>query len=312
MARLPIFEGMKPGKQLFVFILLAFSFFVLIYLIGLGFGYLIWGKEILTAIQGINLNDTASNTVDILKYLQIISQIGLFIIPTFLFAFLVHKNTADYLSISVAPSIHILLLSGMLIVLGMPFLGWIIELNESMKLPSFMAGFEGWMKKTQDANDDISELFLNTGSLNGLAVNLLMMAILPALGEELLFRGVIQRIFTDWFGKKHLPVIITSIIFSAFHFQFYGFFPRFLLGLFLGYSLLWSRSIWVPVFVHFLNNGIAVVVAFLSTKGLIATNYEDFGKIENPWLITISFVLVVAGCFMIYKYAQKKEKVKDY
>ena len=93
------------------------------------------------------------------------------------------------------------------------------------------------------------------------------MAILPAIGEELLFRGVFQRLLTEWTRNIHWGIILAALLFSFFHFEFYGFLPRFLLGVFFGYLFVWTSSIWVPILAHFTNNFIIVVYSFYQATG---------------------------------------------
>jgi membrane protease YdiL (CAAX protease family) len=127
-----------------------------------------------------------------------------------------------------------------------------------------------------------------------------MIAFLPAIGEELLFRGVILRIFTNWTKNHHWGVWISAILFSALHMQFYGFIPRMLLGVLFGYLLVWSGSMWLPIIAHFINNGVAVVVMFLIDKDLLNPELEEIGSTtDSYYLAAISLVLVLVFMFMI-------------
>jgi hypothetical protein len=140
---------------------------------------------------------------------------------------------------------------------------------------------------------------LNVDTIGGLIVNLLLMALLPALAEELTFRGILQRLI----GKKqedkgivpHMAIWVTAIVFSAIHMQFYGFIPRMLMGALFGYVFVWTGSLWVPIVMHFVNNGMAVLVYYiLSSKGVsIDTNYADtLGAGTTWWLGVISLLTV--------------------
>lgn len=100
---------------------------------------------------------------------------------------------------------------------------------------------------------------IGDGGTRLLIVNLMVMAVCPAITEEFFFRGALQRLIGKWSHNPHLVIWSVAILFSAFHLQFYGFIPRMLLGAYFGYLLLWSRSIWVPVFAHFVNNATAVI-----------------------------------------------------
>ena len=90
-----------------------------------------------------------------------------------------------------------------------------------------------------------------------------MVAMIPAIGEELLFRGVLQKQLIKGLGNAHVAIILTAVIFSAFHLQFLGFFSRALLGMLFGYLYYWSKNMWYPILTHFTNNGLALLLAII-------------------------------------------------
>jgi hypothetical protein len=137
-----------------------------------------------------------------------------------------------------------------------------------------------------------------------------MIAILPAFAEEILFRGVLANLFKDWTKNVHVAVFLSSFIFAAIHMQFYGFLPRFLLGMALGYLFFWSGSLWLPVAAHFTNNFLSVIVEFLFRKGITSTNADNFGTNNAAWLTAISIVGVTALLYYIYKLTNK-QKTED-
>jgi membrane protease YdiL (CAAX protease family) len=132
---------------------------------------------------------------------------------------------------------------------------------------------------------------------------LLVVALIPAIGEEFLFRGALMRILGAWIKKPHLVVWITAFIFSAFHFQFYGFFPRLLLGAFLGYVYLYSGNIWVPITAHFLNNGLAVVMEYLSKNNVVQFNEEQMAALP----LWIHGILSVAVVFILIRLKKRSQ-----
>ena len=128
-----------------------------------------------------------------------------------------------------------------------------------------------------------------------------MIAIIPSVGEELFFRGLLQRLFSEWFRNVHIAIFVTSFLFAAIHMQFYGFLPRMMLGILLGYLFYWTGSIWIPVFAHFLNNGSAVILSFLINRGTISSGYEDFGATENLFLIASSILFTGGLLYLVYR-----------
>ena len=133
-------------------------------------------------------------------------------------------------------------------------------------------GIEIWMKNSEEKAKVLTDAFTEGDSLGVLFLNLIVIALLAALSEELFFRGVLQKVLIECTRNKHLGVWIGAIIFSAFHMQFYGFLPRMLMGAFLGYLFLWSGSLWLGIFAHFINNGMAVLIIWLINKNVIPEN----------------------------------------
>jgi hypothetical protein len=189
---------------------------------------------------------------------------------------------------------------------SLPFINWMVSMNETMKLPGFLHGIEEWMKITEQEAAKLTEAFMDMPALGGFMFNMVMIGLLPSIGEEFLFRGVLQRLLREWLGSIHLAVFISAFLFSAMHMQFYGFFPRMMLGIMFGYLFYWSGSLWVPVFAHFINNGSAVIFSYLGQHGVLSGDYEDFGATENISLILLSGLAVPVLLFLIYRLKPKK------
>jgi len=289
--------------SLLLIILISLLFTLIFAMAG---GYLFFGSEIMDYIKdGASL--TRPELLPMLKYLQMVNTLGLFIIPPLLFAYLVSKNPVGYLTINRSPALVSAVLGVAVIIVILPFIHWAAGINEMLNLPDWMSGVESWMKSSEEQAKKVTELFLASNTIGGLMVNLLMIAILPAIGEEFLFRGVLLRLFREWTGNIHIAVIISAFLFSAIHLQFYGFLPRFILGLLLAYLFVWTGSIWVPVLVHFFNNGIAVVAAWLYERGSIGTSVDTIGESPQAFMIISSLVMVVVLTSMIRYYENKKK-----
>ena len=248
-----------------------------------------------------SLNEmTNPDSIKILKYFQVVQALGLFIVPPFILGRLYFGQVSQYLYLNKSfNSASILLVFVLMFFIG-PFINLIGELNANMTLPEWLSGVENWMRNAEENAEIITKAFLKVETLNGLLFNLFMIAFLPAIGEELLFRGVFQRIFTNWTRSYHWGIWISAILFSALHMQFFGFFPRMLLGAIFGYLLVWSGSMWLPIFAHFLNNGIAVIAMYLIDKEVLNPNLEVVGSTKDSYyMAAISLVLIVAFMLMI-------------
>lgn len=289
--------------SLLLIILLSLLFTLII---GMASGYLFFGADMMDYIKE-GLSIVHPDLLPMLKYLQIINTLGLFVIPPLLFAYLVSRKPVEYLGIHMRPAMLSTIAGVAVIIVILPFIHWTAGLNEMMHFPEWLSGIENWMKQSEEQAKELTGLFLGTSSLTGLMLNLMMIAVLPAIGEEFLFRGVLLRLFREWFGSPHTAVIISAFLFSALHMQFYGFLPRFILGLFLGYLFVWTRSIWVPVIVHFFNNGIAVAAAWLYHRGSINTDADSLGDAGQSFMIISSLLMVLILTLLIRYYEGKKK-----
>jgi membrane protease YdiL (CAAX protease family) len=233
------------------------------------------------------------------KYLQIVSQLGMFIFPALIFGYFSGNKMFNYLGFNKV-KISILLLSGCIILLYLPLSNWFATVNSWLSLPESLSGLEIWMKNSENEANALTEAFLNTSSYKGLLVNILMIGILPAIGEELIFRGVLQKLFIGWTKNVHIGIIVAALVFSFIHFQFYGFLPRFILGVMFGYLFVWSGSLWAPILVHFINNTSIVIVGFLYAKGIINIDINNFGSTTNPFILICSLIFVSVLVFIVY------------
>jgi membrane protease YdiL (CAAX protease family) len=245
-------------------------------------------------------------SLPMLQYLQIFNSIGLFLLPSLVFALLAGRSVSSYLAMKIKPSFVAAVIGIAVIMAILPFIHWLASLNAMMTLPSWLSGMESWMLRSEEQARELTDLFLSSSSMTGLALNLFMIAVLPAIGEEFLFRGVLLRLFREWTKSPHFAVLISAFLFSALHLQFYGFLPRFVLGIVLGYLFVWSRSIWVPVIVHLFNNGIAVVGAWYYARNNIDQDIESIGQVDQPTIIFLSFFMVTVMMLIIRFYEHKK------
>ena len=294
----PFFSGLHPVAQLLMLVLTTLiSYFVFAFigiLIVVGF-YDISLADLVEAIGSGGISH-----VGVLKVLQITQSIGIFIVPAFILAWSASAHPAEYLGLNTkTQSKGWLLMLGILLA-AQPLVIYTGELNQLLKLPEFLAGLEQWMQEMEDKAMELTESFLTVTTVGGLLVNLLMIAILPGLGEELFFRGLIQKLFSRWFKNVHVAVVLTAILFSALHMQFYGFLPRFLLGLLFGYLFVWSGNLWLPIVAHLVHNSIPVVLYFLYAKGLTGSTPDDVGtgSMAPIWaLVGLAFLITFSWQF---------------
>lgn len=303
----PIYAQQSPFIQLLIFLLVVIVSLLFTMLLGILLAVPFYGTDILSSMNTMYDVNNPSSLI-LLKYFQIVNQIGLFLIPSFFFAWLVSRRVKRYLGFTAKPYLLSIVLGTAAILFSLPFIGWLGELNHQMNLPDSLSGIENWMKNSEEQARLLTEAFLSTTSIGGLAINMLMIAIIPAVGEEIFFRGILQRLFNQMTRNVHAAVIISALLFSALHMQFYGFLPRFVLGLILGYLYAWSGSIWVPIIVHFINNAFAVMAMFLVSHNMVETDLDSLGTTNSQPLIIISVMLVMLLMGVVYYWEKKKQE----
>lgn len=296
----PPFERHPAWLRLILLGVIIVASLFLLSMLGLLIATAIFGPGVTENLSSLNqLSDPAA--VRQLKFFQIISQLGLFIIPAILFTLLSSSNRTAYLQMGKpVPALH-LLAAPAIMLLGLPLINLLLEWNMALSLPDSMAGLEQWMRASEDQAARVTEAFLLSAETGDLIVNILMIAILPALGEELIFRGLLQRLLHEWIKNIHIAIIISAMVFSFIHFQFYGFLPRFLMGMLFGYLLYWSGSLWVPILAHLVNNGTAVIVAWVSVKYFPEMDFNTFGRSDQLWVNLCSaaaVILVLLVCWL--------------
>ncbi len=205
-----------------------------------------------------------------------------------------------YLNWKERPWLSLVLLSGLLVLIIMPANSVIIEWNANAHFPGFMKGLEEWARAKEDELAELTKLIADFGTVPRLLVGLLVIAVIPAIGEELVFRGVVQKQLHRWAGNPHVAIWVAALIFAAIHVQFFGFVPRAVLGALFGYLYYWSGNIIVPIVAHFVNNGFSVVLLYLhQTK---AADFDVESTEAMPlYSIIISLVLSAAVLYYLHK-----------
>ena len=264
---------------------------------------------IASAVYGIGpvqlqelLNDLDNPlTVSVLKIIQTVSAIGTFILPAIFLGYTFGNSFPEYLHLDKKAKWDSVILVFILLIAAVPLINFLGELNSRMELPSWMAGVERQMRESEDQAARLTEKFLNIDTPWQLIFTMFMVAVLPAVGEELMFRGILQRIFSEWSRNKHTGIWASAILFSAMHMQFFGFVPRMMLGVMLGYLYLWSGSLWLPIIAHFINNGAAVIAIYLYRNNALSINPDSIGT-ENDYIsVIVSTVFSVGLLWIIYK-----------
>jgi uncharacterized protein len=252
-------------------------------------------SEIMEALQ----NSTAPQNMPLLKYFQTLQSIGIFIVPSLLIGFLVTREPGTYLRTNRPLDLTLVVLAIFSIVAVLPFVNLLAYLNQNLDLPASMEGIENWIREKESNAEEITKAFLEVDTWKGLLFNILMVAILPSIGEEMAFRGVIQKQLIKLTKNRHVGIMLASVIFSAVHFQFYGFLPRLVLGLFLGYLFWWTQNLWYPILAHFINNGLAVIFYYhVNQRGPAEFDLEHLGGTMDTFIY--AFISLGATASLLY------------
>ena len=234
-------------------------------------------------------------SLNVERAVQFISSVITFIVGGVFVAYLIFENPKEELMMSSWGGGKNYLYGIIALLALLPIVGVLNEWNQEISFPDALAPLEQWMREAEDAAAELQERFLSGTSYLDLIINIVIMAITPAVCEELLFRGVLQNQLEKWFKNAHIAVWVAAIIFSAIHFQFYGFLPRMVLGAALGYLLVYGKSLWLPIVAHCVNNSLAVITAWGANKLEIMKEVEAVA----PTYTTSEDYIFLIGCVFV-------------
>lgn len=285
------------------------AFFILIGLLGAGLiiGSLA-GAVLFSAMTGKGLMSLEKEmlnpeNVQAVRILQLVSTFFIFFLPAFFTALIVNKKPVKFLGFNFYFSGRQVLLVVAIMLASLPLVGALSEINKLIPIPA------AWEKAFKSLEDTYSQQVLLLSKITGFRdyiVSIVVMALGPAIFEETFFRGGMQNILQKWTKSPWLSIIITSLIFSAIHFSWYGFIPRVALGMVLGLLFWYSGSLWIAIIAHFFNNALIVTnIYYLTLQG---KSIEEAMKETSPiWMGVIALVAVVA-LFHVYRKLAAKER----
>lgn len=303
-----------PGKavlyfltRLFILAGMVLFFSSLSYMIGVYVCKLLFGYDFMTNPNLLNEYETNPYVLNALKVLQVIISIGAMVIPAWFFPKALEQNRQTFLQLQGKPDYRFWLAAVLVMLVNIPLISWLVEWNATFRLPESMAALEAQLKASEETANRMTKAFTSGTTLTDLSVNLLVVALIPAIAEELLFRGALQRFITYCFGNTHAAVISAAIIFSAFHGQVYGFLPRMVLGMLLGYLFAYSGSIWPAVLVHFINNTLSVCIAHFKLE---QTGWAIFN--ESYHFPAYSIIISSIACIVLVYWMNRNQQQQPF
>ncbi|MDE5857703.1 MAG: CPBP family intramembrane metalloprotease [Muribaculaceae bacterium] len=247
------------------------------------------------------------NQAGALRIGAVIQDLLVFIIPAIATAMVSTRLPARLLMIDSKPTLIMILATVAAMIVSVPAMNMLVEWNNSIELPDSLSEVAAQMRAMEDAAEKSVEILMGGTSIGSLIISILIIGVMAGFSEELFFRGALQRILS-FSTNAHVAIWVTAFIFSAFHLQFFGFFPRLLLGAFFGYLLYWSGSLWLPIAAHVFNNSIVAIVQWMRQRQLIGVDLDKVGSNpgETPDMILfiISIILTLVAIFILYHISQ--------
>ncbi len=245
-------------------------------------------------IKGLNLQDAMSSLSpdsdaglrNFIRTNLLINHLTMFVLPALIFSYLFYKNKWNsHLRINEFPKLKNLILGSIIILIAFPLAQLALWLNMQLPLPSTLIEME-------EGTAELVRNLLLVQEPYELWFNIFVIAVIPAIGEEFIFRGFVQKNILKATNNPHIAIWVAAIIFSAIHMQFQGFLPRVVLGGILGYLFYWTGNLWIPIFAHFMNNAFQIVGQYFYQKGMVDINMDET-VVEINWGITIASIILV-------------------
>jgi len=250
-----------------------------------------------------NIGPYLESSPNALRSMQFFQTVGMFIFPAIVCARLFSDDYKSYLRTDTSVDLSVLGLTFISMLVVIPFLNLTYMLNQQMIFPEWLKGVEQWMSEMEKSQAEILNRMLQANNLGDLLFIILIVGVLTGIGEEFIFRGVLQNIFAKAIRNPHAVIWSVAFVFSAIHLQFYGFVPRLLLGAYLGYLLYYTQNIWIPVLAHFTNNSVSIVLTYIfrdSPEKAKAIDHIGYGSTMG-W----AFVSLALFAFLFWKIRTK-------
>ena len=269
--------------------------------VGLAVASLFYEGDLLSAIQS---NPDYSLFTPLMVTQGFAGLLGLIVFPILYVTLVERKPWKPFVSIRE----DWIVIVPILIASGISFqvaLSPLVEWNMNFQFPEFLKEFGDWAREREDALIQLTEILTRFESQRDLIIGLVVVAVLPGIGEELVFRGLIQNELKRGSGNIHLSIWVAAFLFSAIHMQFFGFLPRMLLGALFGYLYHWSGNLLVPMFAHFFHNGFTLLMLYLYQTGTSNLNMESNEALPVYWVL-----IGIISTFALLYYFRKLYAIK--
>jgi membrane protease YdiL (CAAX protease family) len=281
----------------FILLVVLIGFLFIGPLVGLGISSLFYEGDLL--VELLKANPDASIFLPLMVTQGFTSLIGLIIVPILYLKFIEHKPFLPFFR----RESDVTKVFSMITVLGICFLiaiSPITEWNMTFQFPDFLQDFGSWARVQEDKMMEMTKLLTNFNSTPEFILGLVVIAVLPGIGEEFVFRGLIQNELYRSNRNIHIAIWTSAFLFSAIHMQFFGFVPRLLLGALFGYLYYWSKNLLIPMVAHFFHNGFTLTMLHLHNQGSTSIN------IDSEESAPVYLVAICAGVTFVLLYFFRK------
>lgn len=287
-------KNLSPFRRFFLLTALVFLGLVVSSILGFLLSRVFFDTDFFRSPELLNMPEKPG-VIHSLRTMQVLQSLGTFIFPYAVYAWLVSGGVFTYAGLHKRPGIFLILMAAAGMICLVPFVNFVATLNEQLPFPD-------WVIESEKQAAVLTKVFLHMPDIGSLLLSFLIVAMLPAIGEECIFRGALQPLFIRIFRNHHAGIWLTAIVFSAVHMQFMGFFPRMLLGALFGYWYHWSGTLWTSITGHLVNNGFAVLLSFaIQHAGLPVTTETLGASASDLWLVGVGIIGAVLAIIAFYR-----------
>lgn len=244
-------------------------------------------------------------SIERLRWAIVMQDLIIFMLPVAITAMIAAWHPWRFIGIAAKPGWFGVVSTIFTLLIAIPAMNCVVAWNNDIHFPESLAQLESVLRTYEATASAMIDGLLGDGTITDLIVSVLVIGILTGIAEEWFFRGGLQSILLRKFGNPHVAIWVTAIVFSAIHMQFFGFFPRMLLGAFFGYLYWWSGSLWLAVIAHAFNNSLVVLDMWLTRKGVEMMSLNDIGSAEgwgHATLAVISAVLAFISVWYMWRH----------
>jgi uncharacterized protein len=278
---------------------------------GVMFASYIIGAGIVAQINHMSMTQIASMSpadfarpelAGVIKGLLIVQFFGIFFLPPLIFSYLADPHPLTYVGLKAPDKGYFLFLGLITMVAAYFMVEWMAALNEDLVMRLLSKSAREWVQRGEAETDSMLENILSMKNPTDLLFSIFLVGILPAIGEELFFRGILQKLFIQIFKRAWPGIIFTAALFSAFHGQFMGFLPRMILGIVLGCLYWYSGSIFTSMVGHFVYNTVNIFLIYFKIADMDA-------KGATGWTTTLIGLISLGFVVFLLNFFRKKSSV---